>query len=215
MFIGHIGIGFAAKAYAPRGNLGTYLAAALLMDLIWPLFAITGLEKLALLHGPVQVVGMELLRYPWSHGLVFTLAWAGSVAGYHYGRFADRRVASTIAVAVTSHWLLDWIGHDGVMDIAPGVAPRVSAGLAYSTLALVAVEGGVFAVGLAWYLARTRATSAAGHWLLGSFMAAVLAIYAWSLTTFPQTADAVVLADLGGWLLVLWGWAVDRRRVAR
>ena len=36
MFIGHFGVGFAAKRYAPRAGLGTLFLAAQYVDLLWP-----------------------------------------------------------------------------------------------------------------------------------------------------------------------------------
>jgi len=38
MFIGHFGVGFAAKQVAPRVSLGTAFLAAQFLDLLWPTF---------------------------------------------------------------------------------------------------------------------------------------------------------------------------------
>ena len=43
MFIGHFGVGFGAKAAAPRLSLGTLFVAAQWVDLLWP----TLLKRLA------------------------------------------------------------------------------------------------------------------------------------------------------------------------
>lgn len=44
MFIGHFAVGFAAKKVAPRASLGP-LMAPLFLDLLWPIFLLTGLEE--------------------------------------------------------------------------------------------------------------------------------------------------------------------------
>ena len=45
MFIGHAAVGFASKAAAPRVSLGVLLAAPFLLDLLWPVFVLTGIES--------------------------------------------------------------------------------------------------------------------------------------------------------------------------
>ena len=42
MFIGHFGLGFAAKAAAPRVSLGTLMLAAQWLDLLWPTLLLLG-----------------------------------------------------------------------------------------------------------------------------------------------------------------------------
>ena len=44
MFIGHIAVGFASKALAPRTSLGVLIAAPVFADLIWPIFLSLGWE---------------------------------------------------------------------------------------------------------------------------------------------------------------------------
>jgi hypothetical protein len=45
MFIGHFAVGFAAKRVAPSTSLGTLFAAAQLLDLVWPVLVLAGVEK--------------------------------------------------------------------------------------------------------------------------------------------------------------------------
>ena len=45
MFIGHFALGFAAKRVAPRTSLGTLFAAAQLVDLVWPILLLAGVER--------------------------------------------------------------------------------------------------------------------------------------------------------------------------
>ena len=44
MFIGHFGLGLAAKRTAPGVSLAVLVAAAQLADILWPIFLAIGLE---------------------------------------------------------------------------------------------------------------------------------------------------------------------------
>ena len=45
MFIGHFAVGLAAKRVAPYASLGWLMAAPVLLDLLWPIFLILGIES--------------------------------------------------------------------------------------------------------------------------------------------------------------------------
>ena len=49
MFIGHFGVGFAAKKYAPAVSLGVLFIAAQFIDLLWPALLLLGLERVRVL----------------------------------------------------------------------------------------------------------------------------------------------------------------------
>ena len=55
MFIGHFGIGLAAKRLAPGTSLGTLFFAAQFLDLIWPIFLLLGLEHVRVVPGITAV----------------------------------------------------------------------------------------------------------------------------------------------------------------
>lgn len=44
MFIGHFAVGFASKRFAPRTNVATLIAAAIFLDILWPIFVLLGWE---------------------------------------------------------------------------------------------------------------------------------------------------------------------------
>jgi len=62
MFIGHFAVGFASKRVAPRTSLALLIAAALLADILWPIFLLLGWEHVRIdpaamaseLSGPTQ-----------------------------------------------------------------------------------------------------------------------------------------------------------------
>src|SRR5215510_3808479 len=47
MFVGHAAVALAAKSRVPNASLGTYVAAAFALDLLWPFFLLFGVELVA------------------------------------------------------------------------------------------------------------------------------------------------------------------------
>ena len=73
MFIGHYAVGFASKRAAPRTSLGALIAAALLLDLLWPLFLLAGVETVRIEPGNTAFTPLAFDSYPWSHSLVMAM----------------------------------------------------------------------------------------------------------------------------------------------
>jgi hypothetical protein len=111
MVIGHYAVGFAAKRWAPRTSLGTLIAAATLLDLIWPVLLLAGIEVVAITPNATKVNPLTFVSYPWSHSLAMSVVW-GILFGTGY--LMLRRYlagAAIVALLVVSHWLLDFIVH--------------------------------------------------------------------------------------------------------
>ncbi len=69
MFIGHFAVGFAAKRGAKRASLGTYVAAALFLDILWPV--------------STAFTALDYVGYPWSHSLLMAVVWSLVFGGGH------------------------------------------------------------------------------------------------------------------------------------
>lgn len=80
MFIGHIGVAMAAKKAAPKTSLGVMVAATSLIDLLWPLFLILGLERVAIEPGNTVVSPLSFEHYPITHSLSGAAGWSISFA---------------------------------------------------------------------------------------------------------------------------------------
>jgi len=76
MFIGHFGIGFGAKAAAPRLPLGSLFLASQFIDLLWPALLLLGMERVNIVPGTTTVTPLEFIYYPISHSLLAVLFWA-------------------------------------------------------------------------------------------------------------------------------------------
>src|SRR4029077_9784008 len=88
MVIGHYAVAMAAKRVAPRTSLGTLVAAAILLDLIWPLLVLLGIEIVTITPGVTAVTPLTFVSYPYSHSLLMSIVWGLLFAG---GYFVARR----------------------------------------------------------------------------------------------------------------------------
>ena len=75
MFVGHLGAGLAAKRLAPRVNLGVLFLAAMGLDALLWTFVLLGLEEMRV-PGNFEEAHYLTFTFPYSHGLVASLAWS-------------------------------------------------------------------------------------------------------------------------------------------
>ena len=120
MFIGHYGVSFAAKRWAPGLSLGWLFLAVQLLDVLFATFVMLGIEKMRLVPGITAYNPYDLYFMPYTHGLVGALGWSlltALVARLVLGR--DRAVAAAaLGVCVFSHWVLDVPMHTRDMPLA-------------------------------------------------------------------------------------------------
>ena len=81
MFLGHFGIGFAAKRCAPRVSLGVLFLAAQFIDLLWPSLLLIGIERVSIAPGITAVTPLDFEHYPVSHSLLAVVGWSVLLAG--------------------------------------------------------------------------------------------------------------------------------------
>ena len=213
MFVGHFGIGFGATAVAPRVSLGTLFFAAQFVDLLWPTLLLLGVERVAIQPGVTAVTPLDFLYYPISHSLLAVVCWAFVLGAVYYVTRRYRRGAVVVGLAVLSHWLLDALTHRPDLPLYPGGDWRIGLGLWSSVAATLAVELFLFAVGIWLYLRTTRALDRAGTVGLWSLVIFLILIYAGNIFGDPPpSVGALAWVAQAQWLLVLWGYWVDRHR---
>jgi hypothetical protein len=218
MFIAHLGVGLAAKRIAPRASLGVLLLAGQTLDVLCGLLMVTGVEQMRVSPGITRMTPLDLVYYPWSHGLLMSLVWATLFALVGARLYRDRRTGLVLGLLVFSHWLLDWVSHRPDLPLLFDGSPKVGLGLWNSVAGTVAVELAVFLGGLALYLRATRARDRVGT---GALLAFALFFVVLFVTNHfgpppPATAPQALLA-LPILLLILvlpWGHWIDRNRVA-
>ena len=59
MFIGHYAVAMAAKKAAPKISLGTLFIASQLVDLVWPIFLLLGIEHVKVSPGNTVVTPLD------------------------------------------------------------------------------------------------------------------------------------------------------------
>jgi len=213
MFIGHNAVAFAAKRAAPRTSLGTLTAAAMFLDLIWPVFVLAGIEEFEIRAGVTAFSPFDFTYYPWSHSLAVSLVWSFVFGALYFGITKYGRGAVVVGALVFSHWILDFIVHRPDLPLYPG-GPKVGLGLWNSVAATVAVEVLMFAAGLWIYARATRARDAVGRRALPALVGFLLVIYLANIIGPPPPGVmAIVVAGIAGAVvIVLWAWWIDRHR---
>jgi hypothetical protein len=215
MLLGHYGVAFAAKRSAPRTSLGTFALAAQLLDELWPIFLLLGLERVRVSPGFMAANPLEFVHYPITHSLVGTIGWSVLLGGLYYAMRRYRRGAVVVGLLVLSHWLLDLPMHAPDLPLWPGSTVKVGLGAWRSIPLTIALELGVFVAGLLTYVRATRARDRLGSWGLWGMVALLLALFFSGFAAAPPASDrAVAYAALGLWLFVPWGYWVDRHREA-
>ena len=184
-------------------------------DLVWPTLVLLGVESFAISPGITAVTPLDFTRYPYSHSVVGMAGWGMLLAITYFIFRRNTRAATIILAVVLSHWLLDFIAHRPDLPLTLTGAERYGLGLWHSRLATLGVEGLFFAA-CAWLYARsTRAMDRTGHWAFVAFVAFLVVVYLANIFGPPPRAVAEVawLAQ-AIWLLVAWGYWIDRHRTA-
>ena len=216
MFIGHFGAGFAGKKFDNTASLGTYFMAAQWIDLIRPILLLLGIEKAEIKPGVTAVTPLDFTYYPFTHSLIGTIVWAllfGAVAWFF---ITKTKTALILALIVLSHWLLDLLVHVPDLPIIPGLSLKVGFGLWNSFAATIILEGLFFVVGVYLYYKSTKAKNKIGTYSLIGLIVFLIVMYISNLVgPPPPSMEMVGIVGNAQWLIVLWGYWVDKNREAK
>jgi hypothetical protein len=213
MFIGHYGAGFAGKKFSKSASLGTYFMAAQWVDLIWPILILLGIEKVEIEPGISSVTPLNFSYYPFTHSLAGVLVWAILFGTIYYYIKKNYRTSIILGLLVLSHWFLDLLVHIPDLPIFPGAGIKVGFGLWNSFAATLIVEGLVFAAGLYFYLKTTKSKNKIGTFALWGLVVFLVAIYISNLLgPPPPSAEAIGLVGNSQWLIILWGYWINKNR---
>jgi membrane-bound metal-dependent hydrolase YbcI (DUF457 family) len=217
VFIGHFAVAFAAKRAAPAVSLGTLFVACELVDLLWPVMLLLGIETVRIAPGITAFTPLDFTSYPWTHSLAMGAVWALVLASIYRAFRPDTRGALIVALVVISHWFLDALSHRPDMPLVPGGVTRVGLGLWNSIPATLAIELTMFAIGVALYLRATRARDRAGMIGLWVLLGVLLASYFGAAfgPPPPGVAEIAWVGLAGGALTAGWGYWIERHREMR
>ena len=212
MFVGHLAVALASKQASPKTSLGWFVAAATMLDLLWPIFLLVGIEHVRIQPGATAWTPLVFASYPWSHSLLMSVVWGVLLASLARWRGVESRATWLIAILVVSHWVLDFVTHAPDMPLWPGNSPRFGLTLWNSIPATLLVEGVMWMACLTLYLRRRRARSWVAVLALWSLVLVVTALWAMGPSSPPPPSVRILawVALDGGWITVPWAAWADR-----
>jgi hypothetical protein len=220
MFIGHFATAFGAKALlknkAPALSLGTAFLAAQFVDLLWPTLLLAGIERVEINPGDTAFTPLNFVFYPISHSLVSVVFWSSIFAMAYVMIRRNVAAAVTVGLLVLSHWLLDLVTHRPDLPLVPGGRVFVGLGLWNSVAWTLILEFGLYALGVWLYTRATVAKNRTGTWALWALVAFLAVVHIGNaFGPPPPSVQAIAVAGHSMWLLVLWGYWIDRNRVTK
>ena len=211
MFVGHYGVAFAAKKVDRSIPLWVLFLAVQFLDVLWAPFVLLGIEKVRIVPGYTASNPLDLYYMPYTHSLVAALLWSGVAAlVYHLVVHPSSRQASgVIALAVFSHWVLDFIVHRPDLPLYDNSA-KVGLGLWNAPALAFSLETALLFAGMWLYLGKRLSHS---HATL-VFGVVMLAIQAYVFFGPPPVSGAAAamtaLAAYAIFAAAIW-WMQDRR----
>ncbi len=213
MFIGHFGIGFAAKKVAPKTSLGTLFLASQFVDLLWPVLLLLRVEQVKINPGNTVVTPLEFTHYPYSHSLLTVVIWSLLIGITYFIVKKNKATSICLSVLVLSHWLLDLIVHRPDLPLIPWLERKTGLGLWQSLPGTIIVEGLVFITGVYFYAKSTNALNRKGLYGLWGLVLVLIILYISNLFgPLPPSTDAIAYSGLLQWLFIFWALWIDRNR---
>jgi hypothetical protein len=216
MFVGHYGVSFAAQRTNPHVPLWVLFLAVQLLDVLWAPLVLLGIEKVRIVPGITASNPLDLYYMPYTHGLIGALVW--SAVSYGLYRFWQRRAgggaAMLVAVAVFSHWILDFIVHRPDLPLYDDTA-KVGLGLWNWPALALGLEAVLLFGGMLLFL-RDRSGSKVGMMIFGIIMLAIQGVVFFGPPpTSPSAAAVTALLAYALFALFVAWWEVRHPAISR
>ena len=208
MFIGHYGLAFGSKKIDKLPSLAMLFIAAQFLDLLWPIFVLTGLETFKIDVGNTVLTPLNFTSYPYSHSLMMAIIWGILFALIYFGFTKNKKGSVLLGVLVLSHWVLDFIVHRADLPLSPFSDLKVGLGLWNMPIIEIILETGLFLFGVYLYVKAVNPKRKIAFW---SLVVVFLIIH--FLNVFgppPPSINAVAWSANLMWLFVLWAWWVEK-----
>jgi hypothetical protein len=215
MFVGHYGVSFAIKGANKSISLWLLFVAVQLVDVLWAIFVLIGVEKVRIIPGITATNPLDLYYMPYTHSLVGAFFWSAvAFVGYKLARRNTGYAALLVAAAVLSHWALDLIVHrpdlplyDDTLKMGFGVwnYPAVAFGL----------EAIILIAGILIYLSSSKPRSVVGKYGIPAFAILLLVLQSVVFFGAPPTSPtaAALTALLSYVVLAAIAFWLERKRV--
>lgn len=214
MFIGHFGIGFGAKKFAPGISLGFLLITAQFLDLLWPSLLLSDLEHVRISPGITKVTPLDFYDYPISHSLALVVFWGLLLALITRLLTRNFYYALIIFICVISHWFLDLIMHRPDLPVLPGNPARFGLGLWNYPILTLGIELITFSSGVYLYTAVTSSKNRFGKFGLISMFSLLILIQIGNMFgPPPPNVNAIAWAGQLQWLFVIFAFYIDKNRM--
>ena len=216
MFLGHFGLGMAAKKAESLVSLGTLFLAAQFIDLLWPFFLLFRIETVAIEPGNTRFTPLNFISYPFSHSLVAVIGWSILFSVTYYLIKKNGKTAITLGFLVASHWFLDLIVHRPDLPLAFNEDTKWGFGLWNYPFLTVIIELLIFALGIYLYLQSTVSKNNTGTYAFWGLIIFFILIYAMNAAGDPPPSSEMIgYVGLAQWLFIFWGYWIDSNRVSR
>ncbi len=197
MFIGHYAAALALKKSDKKLSLGLTFFAVFFVEIVWAVLVLVGVEKVNIVPGFTKYNDLQLVYFPYSHGLVATIFWG--VLIYAMFRFlpnvfgsSRKRAAAVMAIAIVSHFILDLVTHTTDLPLLTNNGVMLGFGLWNNVPATLIVEQTIFLGGLAVYYRSTSGVGFLGKYGMAIFAVVLILLNLASLFGEPPPSGAVV-----------------------
>jgi hypothetical protein len=214
MFVGHYGVSFATKKVDATIPLWVLFLAVQWLDVIWAPLVLLGIEKVRIVPGFTATNPLDLYYMPYTHSLVAALVWSAAAAGaYRLLSRATARTSLLVGLAVSSHWILDFVVHRPDLPLYDNTA-KVGLGLWNRPALAFGLEALLLFGGMVAFL-RARPTRRTEIITFGVVMLGIQAyVFFGPPPASPAAAAATALAAYGIFALLIW-FLADRRPYVR
>lgn len=175
MFVGHYAASLALKKFEKRASLGVLFLGVQLVDILFFPFVLLGIERFNIIENYTQSTHFQLEYMPYTHSLLGSALWA--LAAYALFRWVvvkRHTVALVMALAVFSHWVLDFVSHTPDLPLWSDSSVKLGLGLWNNAIATYVIEAALLLGGLWLYLKSTTATSKGGKYGMTVFIALMI-----------------------------------------
>jgi len=206
VLVGHFAVALAGKRVEPKLSLGTLTLAAMLPDVLWPIFTMAGIEYTGLKQGSIS----DGLDAAFSHSLLTVPIWAILFAAVYFLLYRNRRAAVILFLTVFSHWVLDSIS--GKNPLAPGTNIYFGLGLWRFFVPTLIVEGGLWLAALVLYVRGTKARNFAGKYFFWLVIGFLTLIWVGNIRSGAPPPSAVAGSLIFFLLCVAWAYWMNTAR---
>ena len=204
MFIGHYGVGFALRGVENRIPLWLFFLTVQGVDILWCILVLAGVEKVSIVPGLNPSTPLSFDYYPYTHSLMAAVGWSAVAFGLY--RVSTRyqgspRPAFILALAVASHWLLDFVVHDPDLDLTDE-SYKVGLGLWHHPTLENALELAIFLGGLALYLLKDKGLTRNRRVALVVLCLLLAGLQLGSTASPPPSVSIMVISGLVLYILI-------------